>query len=180
MGMTMRLTIKTKLASAFGAVILLSAITAGIGYMKLSDTVSTTEQIVAAAGRMDKGSTLKEFILLQIRAEKNALLENTEADQNRFIAEAATNRAAFTKARDEIDANAAEAGKKILDRVATAQANADALEDQTFKLLKSDRAKAIELSSGDERKAVADTLAVLDEFTTFVKKLMADKSDAAS
>jgi methyl-accepting chemotaxis protein len=177
--MTMRLTIKAKLAGAFGAVILLSAITAGIGYMKLTDTVSTTESIVAAAGRMDKGSMLKEYLLLQIRAEKNVLLENTEADQNRFMAEATSNRAAFAKTRDEVYAQAVEAGKKILDRVATAHANANALEDQVFRLMKSDRTKAIELSAGDERKAVAETLEVLEEYTTFVKKLMADKSDQA-
>ncbi len=176
----MRLSIKTKLAGAFGAVILLSAITAGIGYMKLSDTVATTESIVGAAGRMDKSAMLKEYILLQVRAQKNALLETSEVDINRFVAEATAQRATFLKHRDEIYAVATEAGKKHLDKIAASYVNSNALEDQVFKLLKSDRTKAIELSAGDERKAVGETLTAIDDYIAFLRKLMADKSEQAS
>ena len=175
----MRFTIKAKLASTFGAVILLSAITGGIGYMKLSDTATATESIVSAAGRLDKAARLKENVLLQIRAEKNALLAASDAEMDRYIAEAISIRAAAVKTRDEIYAVATEAGKKILDRIETSYANTNALEDHTLKLLKSDRTKAIEHSSTDERKAVAETLERLGEYDTFLKKLMVDKSEQA-
>ncbi|WP_407177433.1 methyl-accepting chemotaxis protein [Bradyrhizobium sp. STM 3562] len=175
----MRLTIKAKLAGTFGAVILLSAIMGAVGYMKLSDTTSASETIVGAAGRMDKASMLKEDILLQIRAEKNVLLAPSDAEADRFIAEANSYRTAFLKTRDEIYAAATENGKKILDRIATAYADMNALEDHTFKLVKSDKAKAIEHSSTDERKAVAETIKVVDEYIAFVKKLMADNAEQA-
>src|ERR1700753_3836407 len=110
----MRFTIKTKLAGAFGAVILLSAITAGVGFVGVSETVSTTEAITGAAGRSDKASMLKEYLLLQVRAEKNVLLEEKEADVDRFVGEANNQRTAFAKKRDEIYAVASETGKKML------------------------------------------------------------------
>ena len=45
----MRLTVKAKLAGAFGIVIILSMIAGGVGYMKLSDMVATAENLVARA-----------------------------------------------------------------------------------------------------------------------------------
>jgi len=47
----MRFTVKAKLASAFGVVILLSMIAGAVGYMKLADMVSTTELLASRAGR---------------------------------------------------------------------------------------------------------------------------------
>src|ERR1700749_2909663 len=86
-GLNMRITIKAKLAGAFGAVILLSAITAGIGYLKLSDMAGTSESLVATAGRMDKGSQLKEEVLLQIRNEKNFLTALSDSEADQYLAE---------------------------------------------------------------------------------------------
>ena len=65
----MRFTVKAKLASAFGVVILLSMIAGAVGYMKLADMVSTTELLVSRAGRMEKAAELKEGILFLVRAE---------------------------------------------------------------------------------------------------------------
>ena len=82
----MRFTVKAKLACAFGVVIVLSAVAGGVGYMRLSDTVATSKAIVERAGRMDKASELEKDVLLQVRAEKNALLmSGAQIDQ--FVAE---------------------------------------------------------------------------------------------
>ena len=70
----MRFTVKAKLASAFGIVILLSMIAGGVAYMKLNDMVVTAEHLSARAGRLAKVGELQEAVLLQVRAEKNTIL----------------------------------------------------------------------------------------------------------
>jgi methyl-accepting chemotaxis protein len=175
----MRLTIKAKLAATFGAVILLSAISGAIGYVKLSETASTTEAVVAAAGRMDKAGLLKEDLLLQLRAEKNVLLSTSESDAERSMAEALSLRSNLMKTRDEISVTASESGKKILEKISGVYERMNAAEDQVFKLAKSDKAKALD-STTAVRKDVEDTMAVIDEYITHVKKLMAERAEQAS
>jgi methyl-accepting chemotaxis protein len=65
----MRFTVKAKLASAFGVVILLSMIAGGVAYVKLSDMASTTEGLVAAAGRIACGAVEKIVPLGQMPRE---------------------------------------------------------------------------------------------------------------
>jgi methyl-accepting chemotaxis protein len=176
----MRITIKTKLAGAFGAVILLSAITAGLGYMKLSDMAATSESLVATAGRMDKGSQLKEEVLLQIRNEKNLLTALSDSEADQYLADVNKYRANVAKTHDEIYAAATtENGRKMLDKFAAAYSALNATEDQTFKLAKTDKAKAIEHSATEGRKAVNDATEISDEYVNYVKKLMADRADKA-
>jgi methyl-accepting chemotaxis protein len=175
----MRLTIKVKLAVAFGLVILLCMVAGAVGYVKLSDMSSTTETIINAAGRMDKTAELRQDLLLQIRAEKNALMATTDADFDKFMAEAVGLRAGTMKARDEVHAIASETGKKLLDKFASRYANANTVQDHTFKVAKSDRAKAIDLSVTEDVKAFNEAIAALEENTTFLKKLMAERSEEA-
>jgi methyl-accepting chemotaxis protein len=175
----MRLTIKAKLGGAFGLVILTSTIAGAVGYLKLSDTVSTTDVVVMAAGRQEKAAELKESILLQIRAEKNALLETNEAASDRFVTEVNSIRASSMKAEEEIYATATENGKKLLDKFSTVYARTNAVQDQTLKLIKSDREKGIEHSVSEGRKAFGEATAAIDEYTAYLKKLMADRSQQA-
>jgi methyl-accepting chemotaxis protein len=175
----MRLTIKAKLGGAFGLVILTSTIAGAVGYLKLSDTVSTTDVVVMAAGRQEKAAELKESILLQIRAEKNALLETNEAASDRFVTEVNSIRASSMKAEEEIYATATENGKKLLDKFSTVYARTNAVQDQTLKLIKSDREKGIEHSVSEGRNAFGEATAAIDEYTAYLKKLMADRSQQA-
>src|SRR6201992_53540 len=168
----MRFTIKAKLAGAFGAVIVLSAITAGIGYMKLSEMATATGSLVSAAGRMDNGSRLKEDVLLQIRAEKNLLTALSDSDAAQYEAEISKFRANTAKMHDEIYAIASETGRKTLDKFAAVYSVLNATEDQTLKLVKTDKAKAIEHSATEGRKAVNDATEIADEYVSYVKKLM--------
>jgi methyl-accepting chemotaxis protein len=175
----MRFTIKLKLAGAFGLVILLCMAAGAVGYTKLNDMVSTADAIIGASGRMDKTAQLKEDLLLQIRAEKNALLAASDADVERFTTEATGLRTNLLKTRDEIFAVATENGRKLLDKFQASYVSANAVQDQTFKLAKSDKAKAAEHSMLDGRKAFLDALNDLDEYTSYLKKLMADRSQQA-
>jgi len=55
----MRFTVKAKLASAFGVVILLSMVAGGVAYLKLNDMAGTTEHLTARAGRLAKVADLR-------------------------------------------------------------------------------------------------------------------------
>ena len=177
----MRFTVKAKLASAFGVVIVLSMVAGSVAYLKLSDMVATAESLVSRAGRMEKAAELEKGILLQVRAEKNSIVSTSDADVDRFIAETGKLRGSLIKTKDEIFAAATEAGKKIIERFGAAYNTMNATQDQTLRLAKSgDKAKAAELSMTEGRKAVGEAMDVANEYVEFVKKAMADQAEQAS
>src|SRR5919201_1473120 len=98
----MRFTVKAKLASAFGVVIVLSMIAGGVAYVKLSDLIGATDALVSAAGRIQKAADLQKEILMQIRAEKNAILAPSDAETDRIVGEIGNLRATFAKKRDDL------------------------------------------------------------------------------
>ena len=173
----MRFTVKAKLASAFGVVILLSMIAGAVGYMKLSDMVGTTELLVSRAGRMEKAAELKEGVLLLVRAEKNSILAATDAEYDQFLADLAKSREALSKSKDEIYAAASEGGKKLMDNFSTAFAKLNAYQDETVRFAKTDKAKALDRSMQDGRKVVSDTLEAADVYIRNVKKNMAEQAE---
>jgi len=175
----MRFTVKAKLGSAFGAVLVLSMIAGAISYSKLTDLASATEVIIGAAGRSSKAAELERDLLLQVRAEKNAIMAQSDADAERYTAELRKIRESLLKTRDEIYATATETGKKMLDRFSGLYASMNAVEDETLKLARTDKAKAIEHSTSEVRRAVGEATKALDEYLDFLKKLMSDRSDEA-
>ncbi|WP_013500350.1 methyl-accepting chemotaxis protein [Rhodopseudomonas palustris] len=175
----MRLTVKAKLAGAFGVVILLSAVAGALGYFKLNEMAATTSVLSQAAERMDKASHLKELLLQQVRAEKNAILSVSESEVDRYVAEIAGIRANLMRSRDEVHAVATENGKRILDKFQGVYLRVNASEDQALRLAKSDKAKATELSTTEVRKEVGEATAALDEYITYVRKVMYDRSEQA-
>jgi methyl-accepting chemotaxis protein len=174
----MRFTVKAKLASAFGVVILLSMVAGGVAYLKLSEMIATAESLVSRAGRMEKASELEKGILLQVRAEKNAIISTSDADVERFIAEIGKVRMAMAKTRDEIHVTT-EAGKKLIDRFATLYSNMIVVQDETARIVKQDKAKAIERSMNEGRKAVADAMEAASDYVTYVKQAMATQAAQA-
>ena len=175
----MRFTVKAKLACAFGVVILLSAIAGGVAYVKLSEMVATAEGLVATSGRMEMAGELEKGILLQVRAEKSAIVSTSDTDVEQFAAELARLRTSVAKSKDEIYATTSEAGKKLIDRFAAASSNMNAVEDQTIKLAKVDKAKATEHSITEGRKASDEALNIASDYVAFLKKNMADRTEQA-
>ncbi|MEK9281658.1 MULTISPECIES: methyl-accepting chemotaxis protein [unclassified Bradyrhizobium] len=173
----MRFTVKAKLASAFGVVILLSMIAGAVGYVKLSDMVGTTEVLVNRAGRMEKAAELKEGVLFLVRAEKNSILAASDAEYDQFVADLAKNREALTKSKDEIYAAAAESGKKLMENFSVAFGKLNAYQDETVRLAKTDKQKALDRSMHDGRKVVADALEAADIYIKNVKKNMAEQAE---
>jgi len=175
----MRFTVKAKLASAFGVVILLSMIAGAVGYLKLADMVGTTELLVSRASRMEKAAELKEGILLLVRSEKNAILAQSDAEHEQFRLDLLKNREAVAKSKDDIYAAASESGKKLMESFNVAFAKLNAYQDETVALAKGDKPKALDRSMHDGRKVVADALDAADGYIKNVKKNMAEQAEQA-
>ncbi|WP_454650464.1 methyl-accepting chemotaxis protein [Bradyrhizobium liaoningense] len=175
----MRFTVKAKLASAFGVVILLSMIAGAVGYMKLADMVSTAEVLVARAGRLEKAAELKEGVLFLVRAEKNSILAASDAEYDQFVADLAKSREAIAKSKDEIYAAASEGGKKLMEGFNAAFSKLNTYQDETVRLAKTDKPKALDRSMRDGRKVVADVLDAADAYIRNVKKNMAEQAEQA-
>ena len=173
----MRFTVKAKLATAFGVILLLSAISGAIAYLKLSDMATSTEVLIGAAGRSSKADELQKDLLLQIRAEKNAILAQSEGDIDRYASEVRKVREDLIKTRDETYATATETGKKMLDRFSGSYVNVNTAQDESLRLARVDKAKALEQSTGQVRKAVAEASKSLEEYVGFLKKLMDERAE---
>jgi methyl-accepting chemotaxis protein len=175
----MRLTVKSKLAGAFGIVIILSMVAGGMAYLKLSDMVATAENLVASAGRMEKAAELEKGVLLQVRAEKNMIVSTSDNEAEKFAAEIGTIRASVAKTRDEIYAVATEGGKRLLEHFASGFVGMNAAQDETIKLAKLDKAKAAEHSMNEGRKATTEAMEAANDYVVYVKKIMADRAEQA-
>jgi methyl-accepting chemotaxis protein len=129
----MRLTIKLKLALAFGSVVALSLLIGGVAYTKLAAMNATLDTLVNVnAKRTLMAADFKVELLQTLRAEKNALLATSHEEIERMLASAARLRAAVRKQLDATSALATEAGKRkladigaLLDRQAIVQAQVE-------------------------------------------------------
>jgi methyl-accepting chemotaxis protein len=83
----MRFTVKAKLASAFGAIIVLSMITGGVAYVKLSELAATSRDLVSRANVMSDAGQAESMVLEQARDEKNIILSTNDADVSGFVSE---------------------------------------------------------------------------------------------
>ncbi|AWL91090.1 methyl-accepting chemotaxis protein [Bradyrhizobium ottawaense] len=171
----MRFTVKAKLASAFGVVILLFMVAGAVSYMKLSDMAATADSMVLRAKRMEKAAEVEKIIWQQVRAEKNAIL-GTPGEAEEFAVNAAKLRDEAMKIRDEVHALASEGGKKLLDNFASAYARMNVYQEETIRLAKTDKTKATERSMGDGRKVVADATEAMGAYVANTKRQMAEQA----
>ncbi|MHC2379105.1 methyl-accepting chemotaxis protein [Bradyrhizobium liaoningense] len=173
----MRFTVKAKLASTFGVVIVLSMIAGAVGYIKLSEMIATADQLVSRSNRIEKAAELKEGVLFLLRDEKNAILAATDAEYDEAAADLVKTREALTKSKDEIYAAASENGRKLVDRFSAAFGRMNAFQDETVRLARTDKAKALERSMREGRKLVEDALESADGYIKNAKKNMADQAE---
>ncbi|MDA9418952.1 chemotaxis protein [Bradyrhizobium sp. CCBAU 25360] len=171
----MRFTVKAKLASAFGVVILLFMVAGAVSYMKLSDMAATADSMVLRAKRMEKAAEVEKIIWQQVRAEKNAIL-GTPGEAEEFAVNAAKLRDEAMKIRDEVHALASEGGRKLLDNFASAYARMNVYQEETIRLAKTDKTKATERSMGDGRKVVADATEAMGAYVANTKRQMAEQA----
>ncbi|MCG2631493.1 methyl-accepting chemotaxis protein [Bradyrhizobium sp. WYCCWR 13023] len=171
----MRFTVKAKLASAFGLVIVLSMVAGGVAYVKLGDMMATADSMVLRAKRMEKAAEIEKLILLQLRAEKNSILVQ-ENEYEQYVTDAANRREQTLKTKDEVYALASEQGKKLLDVFTVALGKMNAYQEETIRLAKVDKVKATERSVGEGRKVVADALDGVGAYVANTKRQMAEQA----
>ncbi|EJN09163.1 methyl-accepting chemotaxis protein [Bradyrhizobium sp. YR681] len=174
----MRFTVKAKLASAFGVVLLLSIAAGGLAYVKLTEMIDTADSLVSRANRMERAAEIEKGILLQVRAEKNLLLA-PDSEAERFIAEIAKQRETLLKLKEEIHAAASAEGKKLIETFGTAYAQMNAVQDDALKTARTDKTKAAERSMTDVRKAVGDAMEAANAYVMNSKKNMANQAAQA-
>ncbi|MEH2511192.1 methyl-accepting chemotaxis protein [Nitrobacteraceae bacterium AZCC 1564] len=130
----MRFTVKAKLASAFGAVIVLSMISGGISYLKLNQLVETSGQLVQRANRIDKAGEMQNQILYQVRAEKSLILESNDAEIAKLAESIKHYRKNVTHLSEEIKGLATPAGKKYLETFTSLFEKMNNVQDETIRL----------------------------------------------
>jgi methyl-accepting chemotaxis protein len=168
----MRFTVKAKLASAFGAVIVLSMITGAIAYIKLSALDASQERIVAQAARLKEAADLMDAIQGQQRAEIRMLDATSDKDTLDNFNTMVARRDKMLKIRDELYGKASEAGKLMLDDATTKIKRMDELQEQTSKLAvpnpnKSAEASKVEakaISNGEGRKSFNECLDAVESY----------------
>jgi methyl-accepting chemotaxis protein len=175
----MRLTVKSKLAGAFGIVIILSMVAGGVAYLKLSDMVATAESLVARAARMAEAAELEKGILRQSRAEKNMIVATSDTEAEQFAVEIGKLRGSVAKAQDRIRAAASEEGKRLIERFAAVNSSMNAIQDQTIKLVKLDKAKAVEHSMTEGGKATTEAMDAANDYVVHARKTMDEQAEQA-
>jgi methyl-accepting chemotaxis protein len=163
MGRQMRFTVKAKLASAFGAVIILSMITGAIAYAKLTALSEEQERIVGQAGRMKGAADIMDGIQGEERAEARMIAAVSDKDVQDNYNTMVARRNKMLKLRDELYGQASDVGKRILDQAAAPIKQMVELEDQAgkFALLNSNN-KAAETWKGEGQPAAKELDSALD------------------
>ncbi|MEW6150710.1 MAG: MCP four helix bundle domain-containing protein, partial [Pseudomonadota bacterium] len=151
----MRFTVKAKLASAFGAVIILSMITGGVAYKSLSTLTEQQERIVDQAYRTKLAADVMSAIQAQQRAESRMIQAVSDKDTQDNYNAMLTRRVKMLKLNGELYSKASEAGRRLLDQAAGPIKRMNELEDQAakFALLNSNH-RAAQLWKSEGQVAV--------------------------
>jgi methyl-accepting chemotaxis protein len=148
----MRLTIKTKLAAAFGLVLLLSIASGVVAAMKLSALNDTLDGIAnGTAKRSLEAAEMKTALLQDLRAEKNMVMATTDEDIQNFESQMLKARSEALEILETIKAKASEQGQRMLSETAALIDRQAKLQDETAhdaKLNSNNSANAIITNDG--------------------------------
>jgi methyl-accepting chemotaxis protein len=173
----MRASIKLKLASAFGFIILMLMVTAGYGVFSLGNLNDALEDVLQGpATRLKLTQTLSNEQLQQLRQQKNLLLSTQQADMRRYIESNDAARKAFDETFSQIQARATDQGKVYWDKLGGLTTEFRKQDDRIRALmLAGDPVGANQVSSNEARTATNGIDALLGE----VVKLEEGRLDAA-
>jgi methyl-accepting chemotaxis protein len=167
----MRFTVKAKLATAFGAVIILSMVTGAIGYIKLTSLDAAQQNLVVQAERMKRSAALMEGVGAQKRAEYRMVLSVSDkevVDDHKAMME---RRDATLKHKDELYAIATESGKRIVDEAGVPLKRLNDLQEQAgkFSLLNSSK-RGAELFASEGLPAFNEFKSAVDAASSEIGK----------
>ncbi|TPQ36404.1 methyl-accepting chemotaxis protein [Bradyrhizobium guangdongense] len=153
----MRFTVKAKLASAFGAVIVLSMITGGVAYNGLSTLAAQQERIVGQASRTKLAADVMSAIQGQQRAETRMIQAVSDKDSQDNHNAMLARREKTLKLFNDLYGKASDNGKRMLDQASGPMKRMNDFEDQAgkFALLNSNN-KAAELWKTEGQVAAKD------------------------
>jgi methyl-accepting chemotaxis protein len=177
---TMRLTIKLKLAAAFTLVLGLFGLTAFMALNTLNANQNTLEKLAdVSAQRVQLAEQIKGQVLEISRNEKNIILARTPEDMDVFAADIATTRQAMRENREQLRELASPEGQRILDDFATAFDNYMGFNEQVrgyARLNSNVRAQA--LSATEARDAVEGALSALQDIAQAAERANSDTAQS--
>jgi methyl-accepting chemotaxis protein len=150
----MRLTIKTKLAAAFGGIILLTAGSAAVGISQLAAFNDQMEDAMEGpVERVQIARDLFNNMLMVVRAEKNLLLADGPEAMAQIDRQILEQRAQVQAAREQLYRLASEQGRKLIGEFDTNWAQYITVQDRLRQLAQgATRPQAIALSSNELRQ----------------------------
>lgn len=132
----MRFTIKTKLATSFGAIIALAIAAGGIAYNRMTEMEAAQQRILRQAHQISLISDLQAEVGGQVRSEKNVILASDDKDIEAGTADVFSRREKASRLTAELAQSASEQGKVFVDRILAARKTLDALQDETIRQAK--------------------------------------------
>ena len=180
----MRATIKLKLGLAFATVIVLAAVSAGLGISSLASLNDEMEATLQGpVQRVQMAEELFIWLLQALRAEKNLILAGSDAEQrSRYAAELAKQRDEMTAQLDRLEATATSAeGKKLLTGLRGTKQLWFGIDDKTVALLTNGHTdEAIAVSTGQGRQIIADLQKHVLDFIDLERTRMTDSRAGAA
>lgn len=163
----MRYTVKAKLSTAFGVVIVLSAAAGAVSYTKLAALNENVDMIVEGrVKRLVWAEEMKVHVLDSIRSEKNAIIATSDAERERDAANALKARDEARKLRETIYEVASAKGKEYIVKVAQAVESANPVQDKILKYAQMNSAnKALTITATEGAEAAKELRAALNAFS---------------
>ncbi|MBY5581108.1 methyl-accepting chemotaxis protein [Rhizobium leguminosarum] len=177
----MRLTIKTKLVTAFTFIILMLMGTAAYGIFSLRSLNDTIGNLLAGpAARLDLAQQINIAQLEAIRQQKNLLAARTADETAGAIAKGNQARKDFTDAFGQVLALATEEGKARWARIAELSKSFTAADDQIRDFVKAGNAEGANTVSVNAARAAANDIdSTLSEILALEKQRMKAADDDA-
>jgi methyl-accepting chemotaxis protein len=175
----MRVTIKLKLALAFGLMIVLLSLTAGYGIFSLSNLNSAISDLIAGpAVRLEKAQDLNSLQLQIVRSQMNMATATNPEDVAANIEASDANRAKFADERQWLEANSPEDDSKAWRDIGVLEQRLYTVDDRIHALAKAGNgAEAVRVATTDGRAIVDDIEAAIDGRVTASKTAMTKADD---
>ena len=159
----MRLTIKSKLAGAFGLVIVLSIIAGGVAYDRMNVISDLTGRVAFESRKLNLARSMQIGILSQVRAEKNMILASSDAETARFANKIGETQAEVGRTYDELRGLSNEDGLRLLDTFSAAYGHMNEGDAQIIKfaVLNSNN-KAIAMVESQGSKLFSNLVSQID------------------
>src|SRR5450756_438103 len=129
----MRFTVKAKLASSFGVITILSMITGGVAYTKLTALDVSEQSLVAQADRMKRSSDIMNTVQGQLRSELRMILASSDKETAEEHRQMLDRQEKTLKQKDELYGIATETGRRMIEQITAKLKHMDEMQQQSGK-----------------------------------------------